>query len=82
MKYVAKARGLVLTTAAVFALVVTAAGCGRTEPLLPHSDPAAQLDGGVLVGSGHADEEPETTTTNTVGPDTVERGPGTIGSGH
>jgi hypothetical protein len=82
MKYVAKVRGLVLTTAAVFALVVAAAGCSRADPLLPHSDPAAQLDGGVLIGSGHADEEPESTTTNTVGPDSVGRGPGTIGSGH
>lgn len=81
MKYVSKVRGLALTTAAVFVLVVAAAGCSRTEPLLPHGDPAAELDGGVLVGSGHADE-PETITTSTVGPDTVGRGPGTIGSGH
>ena len=80
MKYAANIRGLVLTTAAFLALVLAAA-CSRTEPLLPHSDPAAQLEGGVFVGSGHADE-PETTTTTTVGPDSVGRGPGTIGSGH
>jgi hypothetical protein len=79
MKYATNVRGLVLTTA--LAALVAATGCSRSEPLLPHDDPAAELDGGGFAGSGHANE-PETTTTSTAGPDSVGRGPGTIGSGH
>ena len=78
MKYAVTFRGVLATSAAL--VVLATAGCSNDQPLIS-ADPAPLLDGGVLIGSGHADDATPTNTT-AGGDSTVARGPGTIGSGH
>lgn len=69
----------VLGTVAALGVLATAAGCSTGEPLLPR-DPESLHIGGVYVGSGHLEVTPA--TSEIASPDTLGRGPGTIGSGH
>jgi hypothetical protein len=80
MQYASIFRG-VLAIVATLVVLLAAAGCVNDQPLLSADHPAALLDGGVYVGSGHEEDAP-TTTNTTAAVDTVGRGPGTIGSGH